>query len=1155
MRKLATAAAVSLALASGGAKALILGEIEMRSALNQPIDAEIELTSVAPGELDGMRVQLASPEAFARAGIERSRVLTDLRFNVTENASGQPIIQISSRTPILEPFLNFLLDVEWQGGRLVREYTVLLDPPVFMSPTTTARNTAGDTPATVTIESEDSVLTPLPIDRTAVSAASDEFDATSVTTVGDVVEIADEQVSSVDVDVGGVAIDFGSEEFGEVVEFGSLDEVGNSANSQFDEGSVVVVPGSDVETGVVTLTDPSVENPVLTEISQEIAFDEETGWEVQVLGDATEISDEVGSPLDTFESVALATQNGATITDDNFASADINVGSPTGTAVAGSEILVQKNDTLWEIAEQNSYNGVSTQQMMIALLEANQQAFINGNINLVKAGAVLRIPEQSNVNAITQTQALAEVSSQERLWREYRDQLRGVRSDRTAIADAGSDSSAPSNTEAAESSALATAATDVAANTTTSEAAQKILDQAREELRAQLEADTTAKNELNIVADTEATSTVASATADESTNPDTDKLGSINRKLQLAREELAAARLESAELTEQSSELDSVTTNMDQLVNLQQDKLAKLQNQLKEAQERERLALEQTDNPALADSGVAESESVIAQVENTVSDGIANVREGVADATNQVGDQINSTVNELAAADAEAVELDLTDNAQSTNTDSTVSASIDNTLAAQTEPAPIQSAVPDAPWYQKVMNKQGLAIGGLGLLAAGGLFAVLRRRRTDENDPLLDQVEFVNEDGNVVAPPDNDIDNLAADMTGETVALDASTQAEVAAPMQREAQADHQAQENQIKADLDADMDAFADSTASDDGNGLDDDPSLDDTISEAEVYLAYGLHGQAEDLLTKAIKQNPTNTDYHTKLLQTYHAQGNQSAFEKGAAEYYKEFGGNNSPDWEVIRGLGQDMNPANELFIADSSNIESLGKGSFDAPKLDSDDFEDSDSSDDTPQVTSQVREFGDSDEQMSAGESSLMDQSLDPGFAFDENDLEASGDFSSVVEELKQEEAANESSAQPAAASEEQGVIEFDAPDVTKLDATQADVSKITEESIADDLSLDLNRLSDDIELDSTELMEGELDTNQALEMPDLTSNADLTGDGSESFGDVDEMDTMMDLAKAYIDMGDNDSASSALGEIVKSGNPEQKTEAENLLRKIS
>ncbi len=1144
MRKLATAAAVSLALASGSAQALILGEIEMRSALNQPIDAEIGLTSVAAGELEGMRVTLASQEAFSRAGIERSRVLTDLRFNVTENATGQPVIQISSRKPILEPFLNFLVDVEWRGGRLVREYTVLLDPPVFMSPSASVRNTATDTPATVTLNNEESILTPLPIDRGSIDVSSDEFDTASVTTIGDAVEVGDEQVSNVDVDVG-IDVDFGSEGLGEVVELGTLDEVGDLPIAEFDESSVVEIPGAEFENTTVALTDPSVANANVLDFGEEVAFDSDSGWEVQVIGDAIEVGDNVGESLADAETVTLLSDEVESFEVEEFASSDIEVASTTSSGVAGEEVFVNENDTLWEIAEQNSFAGVSTQQMMIALLEANQQAFINGNINLVKAGAVLRIPDASQVSAISQSQALAEVSSQEQLWREYRNNLRGVQSNRTAIADAGSNTEASQETET------------LASNSQTSSAAQEILDQAREELRAQLEADSAANNELNIVADTDSTTTVASATADESSNPDTTKLGSINKKLQLAREELAAARLESEELVSQSTELDSVTTNMDDLVTMQQDKLAKLQAQLKQAQEQERLALEQ----ASADTDGATAQELIAEAGNAVQDGVSGAVDGVtgavdgvADAASGVGENASAAISDIAAADptTELVEL--------TPIDDTAAASIDAveplaTTVADTTLEPIQAATASGPWYEKVMNKQGLAIGGLGLLAAGGLFAVLRRRRNVDDEELLDQVEFIDEEGDVVGNPDDVFnDDLAADMTGETVMLDSAMD-----------DPDLPATAVESGVNLDAEMDAItagaganAEAAAPND-DAIDDTLSNDDTISEAEVYLAYGLHGQAEDLLTKAIDQDPSNAEYREKLLHTYHAQGNQAAFEECAAKYYQEFGGSSSPSWASICALGQELNPASELFVSDEGDVESVGKGGFDAPKLGVDDFLNDDSTGAT-EVRSQVREFSSAEEASSEGElgmdeADLLDQSLDPGFAFDQNDLEATGDFSQITDELNSEKAANESTAKATVEKAEDGIIEFDAPDVTDLDATQAKLEQVKDESIADDLSMDLDQLSGDIELDSTEMLDADLDMGQDLEMPDLTSGADLTGDASTAFGEVDEMDTMMDLAKAYIDMGDNDSASSALGEIVKSGNPEQKSEAENLLRKIS
>jgi len=104
-------------------------------------------------------------------------------------------------------------------------------------------------------------------------------------------------------------------------------------------------------------------------------------------------------------------------------------------------------------------------------------------------------------------------------------------------------------------------------------------------------------------------------------------------------------------------------------------------------------------------------------------------------------------------------------------------------------------------------------------------------------------------------------------------------------------------------------------------------------------------------------------------------------------------------------------------------------------------------------------------------------------------------------------------------------------------------------------ADDLTLDLDQLSGDLELDTAELMNSDLSD---IDLPELSVSDELTADdvvARAANNDEDAMDTMLDLAKAYIDMGDKDSASSALDEIVKSGNPAQVSEAESLLRNIS
>ncbi|MBT8438754.1 MAG: peptigoglycan-binding protein LysM, partial [Gammaproteobacteria bacterium] len=147
LRKLPLAIAIALAVAPFHSQALGLGKIKTRSVLNQPFDAEIQLLSVPPGELDGVRVNLATPEAFDRAGVDRPYLLSKLRFKTLRKANGDAAIEVFSRNSIQEPYLNFLVEVNWPRGRMVREFTVLLDPPL----TTGRRAAAVTTPTSVTM--------------------------------------------------------------------------------------------------------------------------------------------------------------------------------------------------------------------------------------------------------------------------------------------------------------------------------------------------------------------------------------------------------------------------------------------------------------------------------------------------------------------------------------------------------------------------------------------------------------------------------------------------------------------------------------------------------------------------------------------------------------------------------------------------------------------------------------------------------------------------------------------------------------------------------------------------------------------------------------------------------------------------------------------
>ncbi len=132
LRKLALSLAVSAALGASQVNALGLGEIQVNSALNEPLDAEIKLTQVR--DLSPLQIQprMASLDEYATAsGGSQARYLRDIQFQVLVSPEGSGRIRLKSTEPVQEPFLNFMVEVNWPSGRLVREYTLLLDPPVF----------------------------------------------------------------------------------------------------------------------------------------------------------------------------------------------------------------------------------------------------------------------------------------------------------------------------------------------------------------------------------------------------------------------------------------------------------------------------------------------------------------------------------------------------------------------------------------------------------------------------------------------------------------------------------------------------------------------------------------------------------------------------------------------------------------------------------------------------------------------------------------------------------------------------------------------------------------------------------------------------------------------------------------------------------------
>lgn len=275
-------------LLGGQAMALGLGDIRLSSALNQPMRAEIALLSATPEELTNLTIQLASADTFDRYDLDRPGFLTGLDFDVVKSgrADGN-FIRVTSAEPISEPFVTFLVEASWSRGRLLREYTILLDPPTF-APPPAARATQ------------------------AVTAPNRANEADA----------------------------------------GQIRRPGPAAAS-----SSVAVQGP--------AQAPAVSRPP----------------------------------------VQAAPQNSGQ-----------NAGQAGFDTAPGGDVQVQRGETLWSIASRVQPDSrLSVNQTMLAIYEANPQAF-DGNINVMRAGASLRIPSADDVFRISRGDALAEVQRQNSAW-------------------------------------------------------------------------------------------------------------------------------------------------------------------------------------------------------------------------------------------------------------------------------------------------------------------------------------------------------------------------------------------------------------------------------------------------------------------------------------------------------------------------------------------------------------------------------------------------------------------------------------------------------------------------------------------------------------------------------------------------------------------
>jgi len=322
------ALALLLALPSA-AFALGLGDIHLNSALNSPLDAEIEITDVAADEVPTLKATLAPREVFSQNGIDYPNYLTSVQLRTVNTSDGRHVIKLRSTEAVTDPFITLLINVSWSHGQLVREYTMLLDPPVY---------------------------TP---NQSAVASAPVAAPTT----------------------------------------------------------------GADTRAGTITRSaeapPPAAAAPAPAATAEPTTAEPATAQAAQAAAPAEAAAPPSSAPPARSSSKAAAPPSAATAPAPESASASPAPAAPSAEQGANADHTVKKGETLSEIARGvtgASTNSARTRSWMLAIYQANPKAFEH-NMNLLRSGAVVRIPDAATAEAISPADATAEISRQTAAWR------------------------------------------------------------------------------------------------------------------------------------------------------------------------------------------------------------------------------------------------------------------------------------------------------------------------------------------------------------------------------------------------------------------------------------------------------------------------------------------------------------------------------------------------------------------------------------------------------------------------------------------------------------------------------------------------------------------------------------------------------------------
>ncbi|MCJ8168795.1 FimV/HubP family polar landmark protein [Atopomonas sediminilitoris] len=997
LRKLAMAVAAATALSSGMAHALGLGEITLKSALNQPLEAEIALVEVKDLNQSEIIPNLGSAEDFSKAGVDRAYFLTGLKFTPVINANGKSVIRVTSPQPVREPYLNFLMEVLWPNGRLLREYTVLLDPPLY---------------------------TPTP---------------------------------------------------------------------------------------TITTSAPVASAPVVRSAPQPVV--------------------RAPQPAPAAAAPAPAARP-----------APVSAAPVASAGKLEGEYTSSKNDTLWEIALRARPAGASVHQTMLAIYDLNNGAFIDGNINRLKNGQVLRLPSAEQAKARTSDEAVALVAEHNKAWKEGR---------------------------------------SVAASSA------RQLDATRRDTAGAAPATSAPSDRLSLVSGQEG----KAKGSDKANAAGNDAL---QNKLAVTQESLDSSRRENTELKSRVTDLDSQLEKLQRLLKLKNEQLAKMQAELA----KQGAAPVAPAVPADATAPVEAAKPADAPVQAVPAD--------AAKADQPV--DYNYTEEPAADKPAEpAVTPPVAEPVQPAPVTPVVEAPKPAPKPAKPvqEPvAPVAPVVTEEPSFVDDLLADPMmlgAAGGAGLLVLLlGLMAVSRRNaikeaELQEANGLAGDDEGFDLDGDLDLGQDAELDAdampEAADGKGDVLhevdmlmaygrfsqaaeqlnqAIDQEPERsdlrlklmEVAGEM---GDADNfarqenelndiggvQPQVDQLKAKYAALLGATAGAAALADDNFSLDDLSLDDVAEPTAEAADDGFDLSLDDLESElesdlagagdGLDDLSLDDDFSLDAL-------NEPAAESAASSddgFDLSLDDLAEPETAVA-----DLDDAFDLSLDEEPKAAVTTEAADDLAALD-DDFSftlDDEPAEPAPAVADDAFDLSlddapaetSADDELAEFALSLEDEApalADDGLSLDELSLDADSTDLGSDFDLS---------------------LDDDAPALSLDDAGDDFAAQLDEVSKdLDDLSDDLTALDDGAALDALDdLVESAPAAKQDAVVAEVATAAATADDDDFDFlAGTDETATKLDLARAYIDMGDNEGARDILSEVINEGNDSQQQEAKELMEKLS